>query len=175
MKKRRRSVWFVLGCVLCFVVAGCAIADEPSVTAERLNPPIAITPIVLTLTFEGTCEDNMTDFELWVGTALSVHERLIGMWDATEAQDDGALLGTIERLVMMRNGVGSLRAPDCTAQAHALLVTIIDTTLQNFQMFYNRELTDLEVARLETNERLNQLGMLLESLLDTLQALSGIE
>ena len=156
------------------VLSSCAITDERVGNAES-PPRIAITPFLLTLTYEGTCEENPSLLETWIGTSLAMVETIDTMWIDLPTVSPSELLSMIERLVIMRNGIGSLAAPDCAAQAHAILVTLIDTSLETFQSVYNAESVNLLAIQSVVDERRSQLSVLFDSLLEQLQIVSGFE
>jgi hypothetical protein len=64
--------------------------------------------------------------------------------------------------------------PDCTAQAHAILVALVDETLTAFQAVYNGDVVDIDTAQTNAQDRLAQLSVLIDSLLEQLQVLSGL-
>lgn len=150
------------------MISGCAINDVQSTPFPR--PRLQITPIILTLTFEGTCNDDPASLEYWVGSALAARENLSMLLAELRSQSpDNMDDGIVERLVTMRNGMAMLAAPDCAVQAHTLMITIIDSLLSLSQAYRNGDIPDVESEAGEIAERLGQFEQMVAVLLDRLE------
>jgi hypothetical protein len=155
------------------ILAACAAEDrsaQQTLEARQLR----ITPIVLTLTFAGSCAEDSYQLEQWLGMSMAARQNLGRLVDAVLNQEREAVGGQIELLVSMRNGMASLPAPDCAAQAHRQLIQAVDLGLDIVQSYVGGQLQTLDAKRSDFNRHLSELdnqyeslGQLLQSLVDT--------
>lgn len=116
--------------VLFGTVAGCAVQDF-EIQQPTIPPPLNLRYDPELLTLEGSCDDEPRLLENWLGIMRSIQQNLPELVNNAlpstrrSSVDDGILL----RLVQMRLSVGQLKAPDCTQQAHLLVVEAIDTAI----------------------------------------------
>lgn len=153
-------------------LAACAAEDrsaQQTLEARQLR----ITPIVLTLTFAGLCAEDSYQLEQWLGMSMAARQNLSHLVEAALNQGRESVGGQLELLVSMRNGMASLPAPDCAAEAHRQLIQTIDLGLDIVQSYVAGQLQTLETKRsdlgrllVELDGRYEDLGRLLQALVD---------
>jgi len=154
-------------------LAACAGQDpSPQQTLEAQQ--VRITPVVLTLTFEGLCSENSYQLEQWLGMSMTARQNLSRLMDSILDERRELAGGQIELLVGMRNGMAALPTPDCAAEAHRLFIQAVDLGLDIAQSYIGGELEALEAKREELtrllsilDEQYTDLGELLQALVET--------
>ena len=153
---------------LCFIVAGCAGNTEPSVqnSKDRL---LSITPIVQTLTFEGSCEDQSWLFEQWLGMSQAARQNLANIVQTALSREADTVGTELQTLVAMRNGMASVSVPDCARDSHILLIQAIDVGLSMVQNHVNKQFEQITSQRANFDQLLAELDKQLSVHVDELQ------
>ncbi|MCS6834741.1 MAG: hypothetical protein NZ750_01830 [Anaerolineae bacterium] len=169
--RRPHVAWLSL-----MILVACA-AEDRSAQQTLEASQLRITPIVLTLTFEGSCAEDTYRLEQWLGMSMTARQNLSRLVEIALSQERDKVGRQIELLVSMRNGMASLPAPDCAAEAHRQLIQAIDLGLDMTQSYVSGAVQTLEVKRGDWQRLLTgldsqyqDLGRLLQALIDTTPA-----
>lgn len=137
------------------LLAACAVNDFET-PIPTLPPPLEYEASEGTITMEGSCEDDPRALEVWLGTAIAMEQNLPRLMDeaitVTGTFNDEAIM----RIIQMRLTIGELPAPDCTQQAHLLLVDAIDRAINGLQSYRDGALGEIQPVVDEVTDLLTQ-------------------
>lgn len=160
-----RSLFLLM--IIIVIAAACA-PPAPTISPQRFQ----VTPLMLTLVFEGSCDDDPDILEAWIGAVSAARQNVIRIVDDSLAKDSAYVALEIEALVNMRNGLSLISAPDCAAQAHSLMASIVDRALELVQMYANKDLGTDSFQYDQIQEAIEQFDLIMDRLTNQLAELT---
>lgn len=137
------------------LLSACAVADFQT-PIPTLPPPLEYEANEIQLTLEGSCEDDPRALEVWLGTAIAIQQNLPSLMDEAITVTDAVNDESLVRIIQMRITMGELPAPDCTQQAHLLLVEAIDVAINGLQSYREGALVNIQPIMDDVTELLQQ-------------------
>lgn len=138
---------------LLLLLAGCAIHDYTPPPPTPIQP-VLMTPTALTLKFEGSCEEDPEIFEEWLKSTTAALQNLTRLMQDAPSRTPTQVTEDLRIVLVMRTGVASLAAPDCSEQTHVLLMQLLDMTVVWMQAYAGGQAADLS----EDAAAINQLS-----------------
>lgn len=152
----RNLVFMAVVGLVVLLLSACALSEESGPTPVSVT--LAPTP---PLVFSGTCQDT-NELEDWLERSHFSRLGFVEVLDGLSGQDRVDLQDDVNRMIDLRNQLNNFPAPDCAAQAQAILSGAMTITIDAYQTYINGDSVDLsaQVAQARTElERFNTLHL----------------
>lgn len=110
------------------LLSACAIADIPTPTAAAPQQSLLQLQRVdeSLLRLEGSCIDDPALLEAWLGTSMAIRQNMEMIMEESRGKSADDLRVEAIRIDAMLKANRALIAPDCTQQAHILLIDALE-------------------------------------------------
>lgn len=144
------------------LLSSCARIELPAPSA--VAPRFQLSPMPLTMTFSGSCQEDVLLLERWYGAASAVRDNLRRVLNNVSADPDPNYMVELQSLSIMRAGIADLPAPDCVRPAHTLLAATAESTLYWVQRQANEDVSSEGPGEQELRSQLELLDIMLGDL-----------
>jgi hypothetical protein len=135
MKLRMLAIFGVIG-----MLAGCAIGDSPQALMTQL-PPVTLNAPPTTM-FAGNCELTI-DLNNWLQNSVFIRRDFLDSMYGAALMNQVEMRNEVIRMAALRDQMSLTPAPDCTADAHLILVNAMTQAVDAFQAYANGDAPDL--------------------------------
>lgn len=158
------SIRLVISLLVALPLAACAINDVPQPTPLA---PITIEPPP-DVSLAGTCT-NTPELEAWLQTSALILADFRTRLDDAALKQPAELNQDIQALLVLRDNVFSIPAPDCAVEAHTALTTAVSQGVELFTGYYNGAAGDIARAVAEIKTELDRVAALQQDLIVRLE------
>jgi hypothetical protein len=162
---KTRLLILILSLILVIVAAACAIADSP----VKQGPPLTLWPPPTPVFDDDISCDDTAALESWLQSSTFMKEDFLDLAKATKDKRRGDIHDDVAELAARRDKMSAIAVPDCTTEAHIMIVDAMNKAVTVFLEYNNGDREELGDIVNRTEASFDAAGIIQAELTDRLE------